>query len=145
LSLRVGEDWYPGDAISSPHWPGVAPGERGIVNAFSRKYFNASSLVDIEPKPPILWIRGAEDLIVSNNAMWDIAALGAMGFVPGWPGPEECPPQPMLDQIGTVLEQYRANGGSYKEVIIDDAGHSPYIEKPHEFNDAFHAFLKEAG
>lgn len=145
LSLRVGEDWYPGDSIPSPHWPGAAPGTRGIVNAFSRKYFDASGIVAIDPKPPILWIRGADDLVVANNAMWDIAALGALGFVPGWPGPEECPPQPMLDQIRAVLERYKANGGSYEEVVIADAGHCPFIEKPEEFNAAFHAFLKKAG
>jgi len=144
LSLRIGEDWYPGDAISSPHWPGAAPGERGVVNAFSRKYFDASGLVDTDPKPPILWIRGAEDLIVSNNAMWDIAALGAMGFVPGWPGPDDCPPQPMLDQIRAFLERYRAKGGSFEEVVIDDAGHCPYLEKPDEFNAALHSLLAGA-
>ncbi|MGD1993796.1 MAG: alpha/beta hydrolase, partial [Anaerolineae bacterium] len=82
LSLRVGEDWYPGDSIPSEHWPGAAPGTRGIVNAFSRKYFEASAIVDIDPKPPVLWIRGADDLVVSNAAMWDIAALGAMDLVP---------------------------------------------------------------
>ena len=42
LSLRVGEDWYPGDAVPSVNWPAVAPGTKGIVNAFSRKYFDAS-------------------------------------------------------------------------------------------------------
>lgn len=141
LSMRVGEDWYPGDSVPSPHWPGAAPGTRGIVNAFSRKYFDASGIVDIDPKPPILWIRGADDLVVSNNAMWDIAALGALGFVPGWPGPEECPPQPMLDQIRAVLERYRDNGGAYTEMVIPDAGHCPFIEKPDDFNTAFHAFL----
>ncbi len=143
LSLRVGPDWYPGDSIPSPHWPGVAPGEKGIVNAFGRKYFDASGIVDIEPKPPILWIRGEDDLIVGNNAMWDIAALGAMGAVPGWPGPEDCPPQPMLDQTRAVLDRYQANGGSYREEVIADAGHSPYIEKPEVFNALFHDFLGE--
>ena len=141
LSLRVGEDWYPGDAAPSPHWPTVAPGTKGIVNAFSRKYFDASAIVDIQPKPPVLWIRGADDTIVANNAFWDIAALGAMGFVPGWPGAEECPPQPMIDQIRAVLERYAANGGAYREEVIADAGHSPYIEKPEEFNRLLHAFL----
>ena len=141
LSLRVGDDWYPGDFSPSPHWPGAAPGKRGIVNAFGRKYFYAGDLVNIKPKPPILWIRGADDLIVSNNALWDIAALGALGFVPGWPGVEDCPPQPMLDQLRAVLEQYKANGGSYREEVIADAGHSPYIEKPDQFNALFHAFL----
>ncbi len=142
LSLRVGEDWYPGDFVPSPHWPGAAPGTRGIVNAFSRKYFDASGIADISPRPPVLWIRGADDLVVSNAAMWDIAALGALGFVPGWPGPEECPPQPMLDQTRAVLERYRANGGTYREVVIPDCGHTPFIEKPEEFNAVFHAFLR---
>jgi pimeloyl-ACP methyl ester carboxylesterase len=141
LSLRVGEDWYPGDFVPSSHWPGAAPGTRGIVNAFSRKYFDASGIADIQPKPPILWIRGADDLVVSNSAMWDIATLGALGFVPGWPGPQECPPQPMLDQIRAVLERYRANGGTYREVVIPDCGHTPFIEKPEEFNAVFHEFL----
>jgi len=144
LSLRVGENWYPGDSSPCEHWPGAAPGKKGIVNAFSRKYFDASAIVDIEPKPPILWIRGADDLVVSDSAMWDIAALGAMGFVPGWPGADDCPAQPMLKQIRAVLENYRANGGSYREDVIADAGHCPYIEKPEEFNGAFHAFLGEA-
>ncbi len=144
LSVRVGEDWYPGDSSPSEHWPGAAPGKKGIVNAFSGKYFDARAIVDIQPKPPILWIRGADDLVVSDNAMWDIAALGAMGFVPGWPGADECPPQPMLKQIRAVLDKYRANGGSYREEVIADAGHSPYIERPEEFNNVFHAFLREA-
>lgn len=144
LSLRVGDEWYPGDHVPSEHWPGAAPGTKGIVNAFSRKYFDASDIVDIEPKPPILWIRGADDQIVSDAAMFDIQALGQLGYVPGWPGEEECPAQPMLAQIRAVLEQYAANNGRYREVVIADAGHSPFIEKPEEFNAAFHAFLQEA-
>ena len=141
LSLRVGEDWYPGDAVPSPNWPTVAPGAKGIVNAFSRKYFDASAIVDIQPKPPVLWIRGADDTIVANNAFWDIAALGAMGFVPGWPGAEACPPQPMIEQIRAVLERYAANGGRYREEVIADACHSPFLEKPEQFNALFHAFI----
>ncbi len=144
LSLWVCEDCYPGDSALSAHWPGAAPGKRGIVNAFSRKYFDASAIVDIQPKPPILWIRGVADLVVSDNAMWDIAALGAMGFVPGWPGADDCPAQPMLQQIRAVLDQYQANGGSYREEVILDAGHCPFIEKPEEFNALFHGFLGEA-
>ena len=142
LSLRVGDDWYPGDAVPSPNWPGAAPGKRGIVNAFSRLFFNASGIVDVQPKPPVLWVRGADDLIVSNNAFWDIAALGAMGFVPGWPGAEACPPQPMVDQTRAVLERYQANGGMYREEVIADAGHSPFIEKPEEFNRLLHGHLE---
>jgi len=142
VSTCVGEDWYPGNSVSSEHWPGAAPGDKGIVNAFSRKYFDASGLVDIDPKPPILWIRGADDLVVSDNAMWDIAVLGALGVVPGWPGVEQCPPQPMLQQIRAVLEQYAANGGQYEEAVIEDAGHSPFLEKPEEFNRLLHAHLQ---
>ena len=144
LSTKIGDDWYPGTSVPSTNWPGAAPGDKGILPAFNRKYFNASALADIEPKPSILWIRGADDLIVSNNAMFDLAALGAMGAVPGWPGAEECPPQPMLDQTRAVLDSYAANGGSYREEAIDDAGHSPYLEKPETFNAQFHAHITAA-
>lgn len=143
LSLRIGEDWYPGSVLPSAHWPTVAPGPRGIVNAFSRKYFDASALAAITPKPPVLWVRGADDTIVSNNAFWDIAALGAMGLVPGWPGLDDCPPQPMLDQIRAVLQRYADDGGSFREVVIADAAHSPFLEKPEEFNPLLHAFLHD--
>jgi pimeloyl-ACP methyl ester carboxylesterase len=142
LSLRVGEDWYPGDSVVSEHWPGAAPGRRGIVNAFSRKYFDASALAEIDPQPSILWIRGADDMVVSNNAFWDVAALGAMGFVPEWPGAEDSPPQPMVDQTRAVLERYQANGGAYREEVIADAGHSPFIEKPAAFNALLHRHLE---
>lgn len=142
LSTKIGDDWYPGTAVPSTNWPGAAPGDRGVLPAFNRKYFDASTLVNITSKPPILWIRGDSDLIVSDNAMFDLAALGAMGAVPGWPGTDECPPQPMLAQIRAVLDRYQANGGSYQEKVVADTGHSPYLEKPKAFNDIFHAFLQ---
>ncbi|MEJ2750930.1 MAG: alpha/beta hydrolase, partial [Anaerolineae bacterium] len=142
LSTKICDDWYTGTSIPSDKWPGAAPGDKGILPAFNRKYFDASALTDINPKPPILWIRGDSDLIVGDNAMFDLAALGAMGAVPGWPGAEECPPQPMLAQVRAVLDEYTANGGSYEEKVIADAGHSPYLDQPDAFNEAFHAFLQ---
>lgn len=141
LSTRTGEDHYPGNFTASENWPGVAPGDRGILNGLARKYYDASGIVDIEPKPPILWIRGADDLIVSNNAMFDVAALGAMGAIPGYPGADVCPPQPMIDQTRAVLEQYAANGGAYQEVVLENTGHTPYIEKPEQFDSHFHQML----
>ncbi len=141
LTTRIGDDWYPGTVRPSANWPGVAPGDRGVLPAFNRKYFNASALAEIDPKPPILWIRGDSDLIVADLAMFDLAALGAIGAVPGYPGAEVCPPQPMLAQTRAVLDRYAANGGHYEEVVIADAGHSPFLEKPAEFNAAFHKQL----
>ncbi|MCA9917488.1 MAG: alpha/beta hydrolase [Anaerolineales bacterium] len=142
LTTKVGDDHYPGTAVPSTNWPGAAPGDKGVLPAFNRKYFDASSLANIDPKPPILWVRGADDLIVSDYAMFDLAALGHMGAVPGWPGDEVCPPQPMLAQTRAVLDSYAANGGSYHEEVIEDAGHSPYLEQPEAFNVAFQAHIK---
>jgi len=48
----------------------------------------------------------------------------------------------MLGQTRAVLEKYAAAGGSYKEVVIEDAGHVPSIEKPEEFNEVFPAHLR---
>lgn len=140
-TTRVGEGLYPGDFETSPHWPGVAPGTRGINNAMSPKYHNLAAFAEISPRPPVLWIRGDSDQIVSDTSLFDMAFLGQIGAVPGWPGAEACPPQPAVSQTRAVLDRYRANGGRYEEVVIADAGHSPFIEKPAEFQKHFFALL----
>jgi pimeloyl-ACP methyl ester carboxylesterase len=139
---KMGNDRYPGDMTPSVNWPNVAPGVWGPINATSPKYFNTSTIVDAESKPPILWIRGEEDQIVSDTSFFDFGTLGQMDLVPGWPGADVFPPQPMVSQMRAVLEKYKANGGKYKEVVIADSGHSPLIEKPEEFREALLAFLQ---
>ncbi len=143
LTTATGEDNYPGDAVSSPNWPGVAPGTRGILNALSPKYLNQSGLAEVEPKPPLLWIRGDADQIVSDESMFEFGTLGKLGLVPGWPGEEVFPPQPMIGQTRAVLERYRARGGTFQEVVLTDAGHSPYLEKLDEFMQAWLSFLEQ--
>ena len=133
LQTAIGDYNYPGDWAPSPNWPGFAPGPHGVLNAFSPKYFNAAGIVSLDPKPPILWIRGADDQLVSDTSLWDIAYLGKLGLVPGWPGDDVCPPQPMLAQTRAVLDQYRLKGGSCREVVFANCGHSPHVEKTDEF------------
>jgi pimeloyl-ACP methyl ester carboxylesterase len=77
----------------------------------------------------VLWIHGADDQIVSDTSLLDFGFLGQLGAVPGWPGAEVYPPQPMKTQLRAVLEKYKANGGQYQEVVLSDCGHSPHIEK----------------
>ncbi len=143
LSIHVGDQEFPGDKVMSPNWPFVAPGVWGAANALSPKYVTEAveRMIAAEPKRSILWVRGSDDLSVSDNAAADMATLGALGLVPGWPGADVFPPQPMLKQTRAVLQRYAAAGGSYREVVIDDAGHVPFIEKPDEFNAVFHAHL----
>ncbi|MEP7290710.1 MAG: alpha/beta fold hydrolase [Chloroflexota bacterium] len=145
LSEHIGEREYPGDLLPSGNWPGVAPGVWGPANALSPKYAgDVSRLYRIEPKPPILWIRGDSDQIVSDQSLFDLGTLGALGAVPGWPGAEVYPSQPMVSQIRAVLDKYQAAGGVYSELVLTDVGHTPYLEKPEEFNAAFHALLNSA-
>jgi pimeloyl-ACP methyl ester carboxylesterase len=144
LSEKIGPDKYPGDAEPSPHWPGVAPGKWGPANAISPKYIGDSveKMLAASVKPPILWVRGADDQIVSDLSLFNMGTLGKLGVVPGWPGDEIHPPQPMVGQTRHVLEQYKAHGGSFREVVIPDTGHSPHMEKPEVFDPLFHAHLK---
>jgi pimeloyl-ACP methyl ester carboxylesterase len=133
LSTRTGEDHYPGDATTSDTWPGVAPGTRGVLNTMAPTVFDVSGIVDLPRKPPVLWIRGDADAIVSDTSMFDLAHLGALGAVPGWPGEEVCPPQPTVTQTRAVLDRYAASGGAYREVVLPGVGHSPQVERPQEF------------
>ncbi len=145
LTTRLGEDHYPGDFTATDVWPGVVAGDRGVLNTLAPNHFRIDDLPSIEPKPPILWVRGTDDLIVSDTSLYDFARLGELGLVPGWPGPEVYPLQPMVGQTRAVLDRYAAAGGAYREVPIADTAHSPFLEKPAEFLAAFVAHLDAAG
>jgi pimeloyl-ACP methyl ester carboxylesterase len=133
LSTVVGEDNYPGDATTSPHWPATAPGRRGVLNALSPRWLNLTGLVEAPGRPPVTWVRGEADVVVSDTSLFDLAHLGSLGLVPGWPGAGECPPQPMVAQTRAVLERYAAAGGSYREIVLPGCGHSPHVERPQRF------------
>ena len=133
LSTRIGDDHYPGTSRPVDAWPGFAPGDRGVLNTMAPTMFRIADLSGLEPKPPILWLRGAGDVIVSDTSLYDLAYLGSLGAIPGWPGDQTWPPQPMVAQTRSVLLGYAASGGQYREVVIDDAGHGPHLDQPEKF------------
>jgi pimeloyl-ACP methyl ester carboxylesterase len=136
LTTVTGVDNYPGDAGANEAWPGFGPGSRGVLNTMTPDHLNLSGIVDLEAKPPILWIRGENDAIVSDTSFFDLNFLGQVGAIPGWPGAEAAPPQPMVSQMRDVLDAYAAAGGSYREVALPECGHSPHLEHEREFVDA---------
>jgi pimeloyl-ACP methyl ester carboxylesterase len=134
LSTATGDDNYPGTSVPSANWPGTAPGERGVLNALAPTWFwLADELVAVAAKPPVTWVRGDADVIVSDTSLFDLAYLGSLGVVPGWPGEVDAPAQPMVGQTRAVLDRYAAAGGAYHEVVLPGCGHSPHIERPAEF------------
>ena len=142
LTTHIGLDAVPGDLVQSASWPHVAPGKMGASNATSPKYQrDIDKIFDMKPKVPLLWVRGSHDVVVSDTAASDPGFLGRMGLLPGWPDEEAYPPQPMVGQTRAELEKYAAAGGKYKEVVIEDAGHVPFLEKPDEFNSVLHEHL----
>ena len=143
LKSLVGDGGYPGDSVASDNWPGFAPGTSGILNALSGRYLNTSGIVDVDPKPPILWVRGSADLVVADGSGWEMGMLGSLGLVPDWPGEDVYPPQPMVAQIRAVLDRYSAAGGSYREEVFEGSGHGPHIDQADRFNELFFGFLSQ--
>ncbi|SDX79435.1 Pimeloyl-ACP methyl ester carboxylesterase [Modestobacter sp. DSM 44400] len=133
LTTRTGVDHYPGDSVTVDAWPGVAPGEHGVLNTMAPTVLDVSTITELAVKPPVLWVRGDRDQIVSDTSAFDLAFLGSIGAVPGWPGEAAFAPQPMVRQTRAVLDRYAASGGSYREVVVTDVGHSPHVERPEEF------------
>lgn len=133
LTTKTGIDNYPGDAGTAEGWPGFGPGTRGVLNTMVPQHFSVAGITDLEAKPPILWIRGELDAIVSDASFFDLNMLGQAGVIPDWPGADIAPPQPMVAQTRAVLDRYAAAGGSYREVALPDTGHSPHLERPDEF------------
>lgn len=128
LTTRTGDDFYPGTGSGSDNWPGLAPGDRGILNTMAPTHLRLDGLAEVDPKPPVLWLRGAVDAISSDTSGLDFATLGAMGVVPGWPGADVCPSQPMVAQTRAVLDRYRSGGGQVEEITFEGVGHSPHLE-----------------
>jgi pimeloyl-ACP methyl ester carboxylesterase len=141
LQMAIGDGNYPGDAVASPNWPGTAPGERGVNNAISPRFCDLSSFAAIAGGPDVLWVRGDSDQIVSDTSAVDLGYLGQIGAVPGWPGADAYPPQPMVGQMRAVLDRYSAAGGRYEEHVLAGCGHSPHLEQPDEFNAMVGEFL----
>jgi pimeloyl-ACP methyl ester carboxylesterase len=144
FATEVGDHAYPGDYVESPNWPYFAPGVWGATNGLSPKYLaDPRRLAETEPKPPILWIRGRGDVAIADPAASDPANLGALGLIPGYPGPQAYPPQPMIAQTRAVLDRYAAAGGDYREEVIEGAAHVPFISHTDQYDRVFHAFLAE--
>ncbi|MDN5749362.1 MAG: alpha/beta fold hydrolase [Pseudonocardia sp.] len=143
LKTLVGDTGYPGDATPSENWPGVAPGVTGILNALSPKYCDWTGLVDVADKPPVLWTHGALDLVVADGSALELGTLGSAGAVPGWPGAEAYPPQPMVSQIAALLERYEAAGGTVRRAVFEGSGHGPHMDARGEWLAEFTSFLTE--
>ena len=141
LKSVTGDDGNPGDSVPSPNWPGMAPGTRGILNALSPKYCRWDDIVSLSPKPPILWTHGTVDIVVADGSAWEMGTLGKLGYVPGWPGDEVYPPQPMVTQIRNVLEEYRKRGGRVRMEMFEGSGHGPVMDAKERWSKLFFEFL----
>jgi pimeloyl-ACP methyl ester carboxylesterase len=130
LSTSTAGGNYPGDSVPSDSWPGYAAGTTGVLNALAPRYFAVAGIVELDPKPPILWIHGELDALVSDASFADVNHLGALGVAPGWPGADIAPAQPMVSQTRDVLEAYAASGGEVTELALPGVGHTPHLERP---------------
>lgn len=141
LTTKTGVDNYPGDGVASENWPGFAAGTRGVLNTMAPQHLDLSGIVDLAVKPPILWVRGEKDAIVSDASFFDLNQLGSLGVIPGWPGVDIAPPQPMITQTRAVLDRYADAGGAYREVALPEAGHAPHLDEPQTFDRELAAHL----
>lgn len=144
ISQHMGAQDYPGDAALSPHWLMIAPGKQSPINAMAPIY-QTEPMGFLRAACPVLWIRGADDPVVSDASLFDLGTLGSLGAVPGWPGGDAYPPQPMIAQTAAALDAYAAIGRKVSRHVLNGCGHSPYLEQPAVFDALLHRFWAEIG
>ena len=140
-SMKTGPARYPGNFFPAFEWPHVVAGDLGVLNTMSPRHGKLTAFLSVNNKPPVLWVRGDADMIVSDNSMMEFGNLGKMGLVPGWPGEWLYPPQPMVSQTRYFLNKYRERGGIYIEAVIP-GGHLCILESPIQFISALDTFIK---
>ena len=146
FQVHISDTDLPGDKKASLNWPYVAPGSWGATNAMSPKYVGnlVERILEAEVKMKVLWVYGSEDVAVSNSAASDPGTWGPQGLLPGFPGEDKYPPQPMMEQIRKLLEDYTGAGGTFHEVSVERCGHVPFISHQDEFNRVFHCYLESS-
>lgn len=143
LKQKLGKNRCPGDYLESSHPLRVSPGKWGPINALSPKYFNTGGLTELAKKPPILWVRGDADRIVSDQSIFDLATVLQLQASEDTDSPvvSEINPQPMVGQMREMLVRYQKNAGQYEEIVLKNVGHAPFIEKHEDFLLIFTGFL----
>lgn len=141
FDMALGDDFYPGSNAPSTQWPFVGPGDKGVNNTMSPKYVDLTPLANNKIKPPIWWLRGGLDTIVSDTSYGDVGFLGQLGILPGWPGADVYPPQPMVSQTRHLFDQYQAGGGEVQETVYEASGHGPHLEEMDRFVKDLKDFL----
>ncbi|CAG9319036.1 unnamed protein product [Blepharisma stoltei] len=142
--IKIGDDFFPGNNKESENWPGWCPGDKGIFNAISGKYHNVEEIINLNEKPPILWIRGEEDAVISDKSLLDPIHMGISNIIEGYPGKDEYPYQPMIKQMKYVIDKYRERNGKAIIAILEHCGHAPHIEKDNWFLSVLMMFLSNS-
>lgn len=142
LSVKLGEDFYPGNTKTTDVWPYVIAGDKGICNTMAPEYCNTSALADIDTLVDILYFQGDSDIIVADYSGSDINVAGARGLIPNWPGADIAPAQPMVSQMKAVLDRYMKRGGKVKEVNVPNSGHACHLEQEDLIVDEIRQFVK---
>jgi hypothetical protein len=73
-----------------------------------------------------------------------MGTLGKLGAVPGWPGEEGFPPQPMVTQIRNVLTEYGRRGGRVNMEMFEGSGHGPVVDAADRWSELFFDFVASA-
>jgi hypothetical protein len=80
--------------------------------------------------------------VISDASLVDLGHLGALGAVPGWPGEDACPAQPMVAQTRALLARY---DGPVREEVLEDTGHFAFTQRPERFAALLAEHLRAAG
>lgn len=144
LTTSTAPGSYPGDAVATEAWPGFAPGGVGVLNTMAPTVSDLTGIVDGAAHPPIAWVHGEVDAIVGDASYFDLNMLGKAGVVPGWPGDDDAPPQPMVAQTRAVLARYADAGGWVEEHAWEGVGHAPHLERVDEFAGVVEAMRARA-
>ena len=113
-----GEDFYPGDSAASPHWPGVAPGRRGVLNAMAPVHCDLSGIGACTPSRRCCGCAAPRTGSSPTPRCWTGGARPD-GRDPRLAGCGVMPPQPMVAQTRAGCWTATRRAAEVREVVVD--------------------------
>jgi len=114
-----------------------------ILNACSPKYCDWSGIVNIDPKPPVLWTHGTADIVIADGSAWEMEPSARWAQSPAGRERTCFLPSRWSRRFATCSSDTEGRSRVQME-MLEGSGHGPLFDAAERWSELFYTFLVSA-